>query len=142
MRKMLKRVLVLAMAAAMTLSLAACGGTKKDNASYTYNVYMEASPTNWNPHTWEMNADSEIMSYIEMGLVDVQIAEDGEVIVVNRGDKGAAVINFALESNDVALATALPDGEYKDQVYGTAFVVENGILKGTAQPETTYILSR
>jgi hypothetical protein len=52
------------------------------------------------------------------------------------------VINFALESNDVALATALPDGEYKDQVYGTAFVVENGILKGTAQPETTYILSR
>ena len=77
MRKMLKRVLVLAMAAAMTLSLAACGGAKDDNASYTYNVYMEASPTNWNPHTWEMNADSEIMSYIEMGLVDVQIAEDG-----------------------------------------------------------------
>ena len=77
MRKMLKRVLVLALAAAMTLSLAACGGTKKDNASYTYNVYMEASPTNWNPHTWEMNSDSEIMSYIEMGLVDVQIAADG-----------------------------------------------------------------
>lgn len=77
MRKMLKRVLVLALAAAMTLSLAACGGNKKDNASYTYNVYMEASPTNWNPHTWEMNSDSEIMSYIEMGLVDVQIAEDG-----------------------------------------------------------------
>ena len=77
MRKMLKRVLVLALAAVMTLSLAACGGTKKDNASYTYNVYMEASPTNWNPHTWEMNADSEIMSYIEMGLVDVQIAADG-----------------------------------------------------------------
>lgn len=77
MRKMLKRVLVLAMAAAMTLSLAACGGSNKDDASYTYNVYMEASPTNWNPHTWEMNADSEIMSYIEMGLVDVQIAEDG-----------------------------------------------------------------
>ena len=76
MRKMLKRVLVLAMAAAMTLSLAACGGAK-DDASYTYNQYMEASPTNWNPHTWEMNADSEIMSYIEMGLVDVQIAEDG-----------------------------------------------------------------
>ena len=77
MRKMLKRVLVLAMAAAMTLSLAACGGGKDKNASYTYNVYMEASPTNWNPHAWEMNVDSEIMSYIEMGLVDVQIAEDG-----------------------------------------------------------------
>ena len=40
MRKMLKRVLVLAMAAAMTLSLAACGGGKDNNASYIYNVYI------------------------------------------------------------------------------------------------------
>ena len=83
MKKTLKRVLVLALAAAMTLSLAACGGKgnddagNKEDATYTYNVYMEASPTNWNPHTWEMNADNEMMSYIEMGLVDVQIAEDG-----------------------------------------------------------------
>ena len=71
---------------------------------------------------------------------DVQIAEDGEVIVVNRGDKGAAVINFALESNDVELATGLPEGEYVDQVYGQRFKVENGVLVGTALPETTYII--
>ena len=90
----------------------------------------------------EVVAVNKFRQSMEGQVEDVQIAEDGEVIVVNRGDKGAAVINFALESNDVALATSLPDGEYKDQVYGTAFVVENGILKGTAQPETTYILSR
>lgn len=90
----------------------------------------------------EVVAVNKFRQSMEGQVEDVQIAEDGEVIVVNRGDKGAAVINFALESNDVALATSLPDGEYKDKVYGTAFVVENGILKGTAQPETTYILSR
>ena len=73
-------------------------------------------------------------------LEDVQIAEDGEVIVVNRGDKGAAVINFALAENAVELATSLPEGEYTDQVYGNTFKVENGVLKGTAQPETTYII--
>ena len=89
----------------------------------------------------EVVAVNKFRQSMEGQVEDVQISEDGEVIVVNRGDKGAAVINFALESNDVAHATALPDGEYKDQVYGTAFVVENGILKGTAQPETTYILS-
>ena len=78
MKKTLKRVFCLALAGVMTLSLAACGGTdSKKDASYTYNTYMEASPTNWNPHTWEMNADSTLMSYIEMGLVDVQIAADG-----------------------------------------------------------------
>jgi alpha-amylase len=75
-------------------------------------------------------------------LEDIKIAEDGEVVVVNRGDKGAAVINFALETNEVALATKLPDGQYKDVVYGQEFKVENGILKGTANPETTYIITR
>ena len=90
----------------------------------------------------EVVAVNKFRKSMEGQVEDVQIAEDGEVIVVNRGDKGAAVINFALEANDVALATALPDGEYKDQVYGTTFVVADGILMGTAQPETTYILSR
>ena len=89
----------------------------------------------------EVVAVNKFRQSMEGQVEDVQIAEDGEVIVVNRGDTGAAVINFALESNEVALATALPDGEYKDQVYGNVFVVENGVLKGTAQPETTYILS-
>ncbi|MBR5274466.1 MAG: alpha-amylase [Bacteroidales bacterium] len=89
----------------------------------------------------EVVAVNKFRQSMEGQVEDVQIAEDGEVIVVNRGDKGAAVINFALESNEVALATALPDGEYKDQVYGNVFVVENGVLKGSAQPETTYILN-
>ena len=62
------------------------------------------------------------------------------MIVVGRGDKGATVINFALEENAVELPVGLPDGEYKDTVYGTPFTVEAGILKGTAQPETTYII--
>ena len=90
----------------------------------------------------EVVAVNKFRKSMEGQVEDVQIAEDGEVIVVNRGDMGAAVINFALEANEIALATALPDGEYKDQVYGSTFVVADGILKGTAQPETTYILSR
>ena len=71
---------------------------------------------------------------------DIHISENGEVAVVNRGDKGAAVINFSLEENVVEMPTALPDGEYADLVYGNQFKVENGLLKGTAAPETTYII--
>ena len=77
---------------------------------------------------------------MEGQVEDVRIAADGEVVVVNRGDKGAAVINFALEANPVDLATSLPDGNYADVVYGNTFKVENGILIGTVQPETTYII--
>ena len=73
---------------------------------------------------------------------DVRIAEDGEVILVNRGDKGAAIINFALEDNSVSLATSLPDGKYADEVYGHEFIVKDGILTGTADSETTYIIAR
>jgi alpha-amylase len=72
---------------------------------------------------------------------DIRISEDGETIVVNRGDKGAAIINFALESNEVALATNLPEGTYTDMVYGTEFTVEGGLLRGSISPETTYIIA-
>ena len=71
---------------------------------------------------------------------DLRFSEDGEIILVNRGDKGVAIVNLAAESNAVELPTGLADGEYKDAVYGQTFIVENGVLKGNAQPETTYIL--
>jgi hypothetical protein len=40
----------------------------------------------------------------------------------------------------VELPTALPDGEYHDTVYGNVFTVNNGVLQGTAAPETTYVI--
>ncbi|MCH5278810.1 MAG: hypothetical protein J1E60_03380 [Christensenellaceae bacterium] len=49
----------------------------EEGAEYTYNLTLGAGPTNWNPHTWEMNTDSEIMSYLEMPIVDAILAEDG-----------------------------------------------------------------
>ncbi len=88
----------------------------------------------------EVVAVNKFRQEMEGQKEDIRISEDGEVIVVNRGDKGAAVVNFALEDNVVELPTALPDGEYSDAVYGQTFKVENGVLKGTAEPETTYII--
>ena len=88
----------------------------------------------------EVVAVNKFRKAMDGQLEDIQVAEDGEVVVVNRGDKGAAVINFAADSNVVELPTGLADGTYTDQVYGTTFTVENGVLKGNAQPETTYII--
>ena len=90
----------------------------------------------------EVVAVNKFRQEMDGQVEDIQIAPDGETIVVNRGEKGAAVINFALDKNAVELATKLPDGSYTDTVYGNAFKVENGILKGTAEPETTYIIVR
>ena len=70
----------------------------------------------------------------------LQISNEGEVAIVNRGDKGAAIINFSLNENPIEVATSLPDGEYADEVYEKPFTVSAGILTGSAAPETTYIL--
>ena len=71
---------------------------------------------------------------------DLQINEDGEVLLVNRGKKGAAVVNISKSANFVDLPTGLPNGTYKDVVYGKEFKVKNGKLKGALAPERSYIL--
>lgn len=76
-----KKALSLGLVATMTMGLAACGSDDENknasNKSYTYNTFLEASPLCWNAHAWETNADNYIQLYCEMGLVDVQMTEDG-----------------------------------------------------------------
>ena len=71
---------------------------------------------------------------------DLQMTDNGEVLVVNRGKKGAAVINISGLSNFVNVPTGLPNGTYRDQVYGKEFKVNKGRLTGIAAPHRTYIL--
>ncbi len=70
----------------------------------------------------------------------IEISPNGEVIVVSRGKKGAAIVNLGTFSNVVNLPTLLPDGTYKDNVYGKEFKVRKGRLTGLAAPERSYII--
>ena len=88
----------------------------------------------------EVVAVNKFRKSMEGQVEDIQISEDGEVVLVNRGNEGAAIINFSAENNNVELATTLPDGNYADQVYGSVFTVENGVIKGNLEPDTTYII--
>ena len=95
----MKKLLAMLLALVMIVALVACKTDKPDDpanptkapdnteaaqpteepvpASYTYHLAMGASPINWNPHAWEMSNESTMMSFIEMPLVDITIAEDG-----------------------------------------------------------------
>ena len=73
---------------------------------------------------------------------DLQISDNGEVLLVNRGKKGAAIVNISKIANRVDLPTTLPDGKYKDVVYGKEFQVKKGRLTGYASPERSYILQK
>ncbi|MCM1153603.1 MAG: alpha-amylase family glycosyl hydrolase [Muribaculum sp.] len=73
---------------------------------------------------------------------EISASENGQVLVVSRGKKGAAIVNLGTYANYVDVPTTLPNGTYKDKVYGIEFKVKNGRLKGMAAPERTYILQK
>ena len=71
--KNLKKITTVALVGATVFSLSSCGPKAKDNKDFTYYSYTTALGTNWNPHTWETNADSGMLGYIESPFVDVTI---------------------------------------------------------------------
>lgn len=73
---------------------------------------------------------------------NIQVSENGQVLLVNRGNKGAALINLSTHADKINLPTGLPDGTYKDVVYGKEFKVIKGRLTGLMAPERTYILTK
>ena len=76
----MKRTLSLFLALCMVLGLAVTAGaeTTSDVPSYTYNDYSTALANNWNPHTWETNADDAVLTnYLSSPFVQMQ-AEDTE----------------------------------------------------------------
>lgn len=63
--------------AVLVLGLAACnggggGGGSVDPDTYTYRGYSASLATNWNPHSWETNADSGVLDYLSEGFVSLQ----------------------------------------------------------------------
>lgn len=73
---------------------------------------------------------------------NIQYSDNGKVAIVNRGKKGAAIINISHLSQKIDLETSLPDGKYRDIIYGKEFKVKNGRLHGLTAPYRTYILKK
>lgn len=88
----------------------------------------------------EVEAVNKFRTAMKGEKEDIQISDNGQLVVVNRGKKGAAVVNINSLSNQVDLPTGLPDGTYRDIVYGKEFKVRKGRLKGIVGPLRSYIL--
>ncbi len=73
---------------------------------------------------------------------DLRVSDNGSVLLVNRGKKGAALVNIAGHANFIDLPTGLPDGTYRDAVYGKEFKVKKGRLSGALAPHRSYILTK
>lgn len=80
MSKMMKRVGTTALALAMTASVAVIAVSCANNPNaqpgqYTYRTATTALGTNWNPHTWDTNADQAILLYVTQPFVDMSIKD-------------------------------------------------------------------
>lgn len=87
-------------------------------ASYTYNGYTTALGNNWNPHTWETNADDSINGYITSPFCTMSILDSENGVY-------QWVYEMATEINDVTAthqedltkyACTLPEGQTADQI--------------------------
>ena len=88
----------------------------------------------------EVSAVNHFRSDMAGEKENIQVSDNGYVLQVNRGKRGAAVVNISKSASFVDLPTGLPSGTYHDEVYGKEFQVKNGHLKGVAAPYRTYIL--
>ena len=86
--------------------------------TYTYNTYTESLGTNWNPHTWETNADSSIMSYIEAPLADMTIKDSttGEYQWIMVAAESIEDVTAANQADLTKYGCLLPEGVTADQV--------------------------
>jgi oligopeptide transport system substrate-binding protein len=161
---MKKKLVSLLLSAAMVASLTACGngsksgtesgsGTQTGSADvaegdYTYRTYQSSLATNWNNHTWEMNADDSVRQLLATPLVNMSIL-DTETQEYQWTYEGATrVDDVTAEHQDdlVTYGAVLPDGmEATDVTEG--YVFEIGLNEsltwqdGTPINADTYIYS-
>ena len=131
MSKKWKRFLCLALAACMMLSVAVILSSckKKDNTidpdnpsstpkSYTFNDYSSALGTNWNPHTWEMNADQAILDYVSSPFCTMTIKDSENGIYQWIYEMATAITDVTKDHKDdlTKYKVTLPAGVTVDEV--------------------------
>ena len=139
----MKKLLAMLLAVVMVLSMAACGEkdpkvttaaptsapttapttaptepatTEPEPAkvpTYTWNGYSSSLANNWNPHTWETNADSGMFTYLTSPLVDYTILDSEDGLYQYTYDMAVSVTDVT--KDNVAdlekYAVNLPEGE-------------------------------
>ena len=112
MKKILAGLLVLI----MVLALVGCSKSGKDKGvvtgDFTYNTYATSLGNNWNPHTWETNADDAILGYLSMPFVTMQAENTEDGIYQWVYEMATEITDVTKDHQDdlTKYAVKLPDG--------------------------------
>lgn len=88
------------------------------SGDYTYHSYGEALGDNWNPHTWEVDADNTILSYLSVGFVDMTIkdSEKQEYQWIYEMAESVEDVTSKYQSDLTKYKSALPEGKKANEV--------------------------
>ncbi len=75
MRNWMKTVASLVLVLCMVMGMTASFAEEATLDTYTYRTATTALGNNWNPHTWETNADDTIQSYLQTPFVTMSILD-------------------------------------------------------------------
>ncbi len=138
MSKTMKRVVSLFLAVLMLASVlataVACGkknptGDKfvADDKDYTYKSYTTALGSNWNPHTWDTNADNSMLSYVSSPFVDMSILDSENGVYQWVYEMATSVTDVTKDHTDdlTKYPVDLPEGQTAaDQKEGYVFEIK------------------
>ncbi len=113
MKKILCLILMISMICASCAFLVGCSGRSSSDGSCTYRTYTSALGTNWNPHTWEVNADSEILGYLSSPLVGISVKDSDEGIYTWVYEMATSVKDVTENNKDdlEKFKVTLPEGQ-------------------------------
>lgn len=113
MKKTLAIVLTLCMLLTSCAALAETTAAEAP-ATYTYHTYSTALGNNWNPHTWETNADQSILeSYLSIGFCDMSIKDSENGIYQWVYEMATSIEDVTAEHRDdlTKYSVALREGD-------------------------------
>ncbi len=108
--------------------------------TFTQKLYDTALGTNWNPHTWEMNSDDAILSYLSTPLVNLTIKDSEEGVYQWIYEMATSVTDVTKDHKDdiTKYGATLPTGKTVDDV-DNGYVFEIKLREGVKWEDGTPI---
>ena len=121
-------ILVVIMLATVALTAVSCtknpgttpgGDDTAVKNEYTYKTYSTALGTNWNPHTWDTNADNSILSYVSSPFVDMSILDSENGVYQWVYEMATSVTDVTKDHQDdlTKYGCTVPEGETPEAGY-------------------------
>ena len=124
MKSTFTKAVSLLLALVMVLSFAACNKSEGDNNvdnpsntaehdTYTYKAYSTALGNNWNPHTWETNADDTIQGYVTSPFCTMSILDSENGVYQWIWEMATGITDVTADHQDdlTKYNVTLPEGQ-------------------------------